>query len=194
MSFSRALRQAAMIGISTGVLALTSPVAMANPIIHYTLQGVTMTAGATLTGSFDYDATIGKLVDFDLTAPSNAYGAATEFNPSNSYNSFQSFHGTHASSILLLLNSNQGYLNLDFMDNLDAGGTIALLLLPTAGSYNHAGSFFSHNDGTGDKVTGGVAIAGAAHVVPEPVSSGLFMIGLLALGSLHRRRQSHASR
>ena len=182
----QALRRAVTTAIGTAILALASAPASANLILHYGLQGVTMSAGATLLGTFDYDATTGQLVGFDLTAPLNAYGAATNFSPSNADYIGQSLYGGPHASFLIITKGRGGYLNLDFMSTLDGGGAVALLLRPP-GMINKPGSYFSHNNGTSDNVTGGFAVADAVNPVPEPVSAGLFAIGLLALSSLRGR-------
>jgi hypothetical protein len=89
------------------------------------------------------------------------------------------------SSFLLLLNRNEAYLNLIFDHTLAQGGTVALSLSPT-GNFTR-GSYFSHNDFTGDHLTGGVATSDSSADLPEPATLALFALGLLPLAARRRR-------
>jgi hypothetical protein len=189
MTLARTLRHCALTSLVASALLLAAPAAMADVILHYTLSGATMESGGTLSGSFDWNATQSELGAFDFTVPTNSYGLATTFNTGNVVYVGGAFMGEGTaprdSSFLLLLDRGEGYLNLIFDHTLAQGGTAALSLSPT-GNFTR-GSYFSHNDFTGDHLTGGVATSDSSADLPEPATLALFALGLLPLAARRRR-------
>ena len=175
-------------GLVASTLFLAAPVAMADVILHYSLSGVAMAGGGMMSGSFDWNFSTSRPINYNITAPTNNYGPATTFNIDNSLYLGLPYSGAGNgpldSGFLILLNSFQGYLNLIFDSSLANGGTIGLKT--SAESFE---SFFSHNDFSSDRVVAGVATAesGVSVPVPEPATLALFALGLLPLVARRRR-------
>lgn len=167
-------------------LFLAAPVAMADVILHYSLSGVAMAGGGMMSGSFDWNATTSRPLSYDITAPTNSYGPATNFNIDNSFYLGPAFSGTGNapmdSGFTIIQNSFLGYLNLIFDRSLANGGTVGI----TTSTENFE-SFFSHNDFTGDRVVAGVVTAESGMPMPEPATLALFALGLLPLAARRRR-------
>ena len=168
------------------MLFLAAPVAMADVILHYALSGVTMAGGGTMSGSFDWNASTSRPINYDITVPTNSYGPATNFNTDNSFYLGPAFLGIGNapmdSGFVINLNSFKGYLNLIFDRSLANGGTIGITT-----STERFESFFSHNDFTGDLVVAGDVTTESGVPVPEPETLALFALGLLPLAARRRR-------
>jgi len=178
-------------GLVASVLFLAAPVAMADVILHYSLSGVTMAGGGMMSGSFDWNASTSRPINYNITVPTNNYGPATNFNTDNSFYLGPAFLGTGNASMdsgfNIILNSFQGYLNLIFDRALANGGTVGITT-----STERFESFFSHNDFTGDMVVAGVVTAESGVAVSEPATLALFALGLLPLVARRRRAASVA--
>jgi hypothetical protein len=168
------------------MLFLAAPAAMADVILHYSLSGVTMTGGGMMAGSFDWNASISRPINYNITVPTNSYGPATNFNTDNSFYLGPAFSGIGNSPMdsgfNIILNSFQGYLNLIFDRSLANGGTVGITT-----STERFESFFSHNDFTGDLVVAGDVTTESGVHVPEPATLALFALGLLPLVARRRR-------
>jgi len=168
------------------MLFLAAPTAMADVILHYSLSGVTMTGGGMMAGSFDWNASTSRPINYNITVPTNSYGPATNFNTDNSFYLGPAFSGIGNSPMdsgfNIILNSFQGYLNLIFDRSLANGGTVGITT-----STERFESFFSHNDFTGDLVVAGDVTTESGVPVPEPATLALFVLGLLPLAARRRR-------
>ena len=119
-------------------LTLSAFSVQATPLT-WTLNGVTFSDGATVSGSFVWDAASNSAGAFSFATTNGALGAFTYDGASSSFYGMNVFTSP---SLLWTNNSVTRYIALTFVSTLtDAGGTVAL----TTGNYLANGSWECDN-------------------------------------------------
>jgi hypothetical protein len=161
------------IGTTAAVLALLSTARTASADFVFTLSGVTLAGGGTLTGTFSTNNALNTLTGFDITASANG--------------AFPGFHYTTASSTVTAP-------NLPTFFQLDSPGSADELRLIFNGGLTSSGATLTTTSYEFESA-GGVrtVTSGRVTAVPEPGSLTLISGGLaLSVAGLVRRRGRRA--
>lgn len=147
-------------------------------VIAWTLQDVVFDDGGAASGVFDYDTTLGRADNFDITTTDGSVLGGFHYDPSTSLFFFPNLYAPI--SLLWLEDDSTRYVHLAFSGPLGTPGTQALT---TSG-----GGYECDNCLHGRKVVGGSATGVA---IPERASWALMLVGFLAAGAaLRRSRQT----
>ncbi len=181
----------AAIGLNGILLSMVPAPAQATPI-HWFLENTSLTNGASLTGSFYYDATTTAYSNIDITmSATTSFPSGITFTHvgNTGYDSASSFQAiTAGATIGTSSATGHPYLFLSFSGPMtDAGGVLTL-----SASYDGIATCGNASCTTNSASVGSVVYNGTdlgEISTPEPVTFALLGTGIAGLAVVRRRRR-----